>query len=95
MKSCRIIILSLMITSLTKAALALPVQNSYSSTKQQVEPFIDTPICYMRTANGGILDLSSLCEAKPGTTVRIPSRQAMNVYNYTRTNKFDRELYGE
>ncbi len=96
MKSFQSILILLTIMAFSETVLALPeTQNTYSSAIDKKESIVDTPICYMRTANGSVLDLSKLCEAKSENTGRIPVRRTINVYNYTRTNKFDRELYGD
>jgi len=98
-KYLQILLTSLLIlTSFPKAVLTRPVDQKKPSfiTKKQTDVFeIDPPLCYMRTASGGILNLNSLCEPKLRNTAVIPSRSINNAYNPVRINKFDRELYGE
>ncbi len=90
--------LLLILTSFPRAVFALPIDQKKPSfiTKKQIDVFeFDTPLCYMRTASGGFLNLNNLCEPKLRNTAVIPSRSINNVYNPVRINKFDRELYGE
>lgn len=58
----------------------------------------DTPLCYMRNANGEVLDLTNLCndEGQPATLSTLPvARRDNSPYNSERINQFDRELYGD
>jgi len=90
--------LLLILTSFPKAVFALPIDQKKPPfiTKKQIDVFeFDIPLCYMRTASGGILNLNNLCEPKLRNTTVIPLRSINNVYNPVRINKFDRELYGE
>jgi hypothetical protein len=48
----------------------------------------------MQTADGNVLDLTSLCKEQSGSNLSA-SRPSPRPYNTSAINKFDDELYGE
>lgn len=87
--ACLYIVLTAFIA---KASAGIPSQKPESS--EVIKPKIDVPICYMETANGIILDLSSLCKQSPNLRTRS-NQLSPHPYNYSSIKKFDDELYGE
>ena len=56
---------------------------------------VDVPICYMKTVDGRILDLSRFCEKKPGASSIRSVPPSPSPYNNSSIKKFDDELYGK
>lgn len=69
----------------------LPQATQFSKV---IQSKIYVPICYMETANGTILDLSSLCK-KSSNSSMLSNPPSPSPYNYSLMKKFDEELYGE
>lgn len=89
--ACLYIVLT---TFVAKASAGLTVPSQKTESSEVIKSKIDVPICYMQTANGTILDLSSLC--KQSSNLRTRSTQpSPSPYNYSSIKKFDDELYGE
>lgn len=86
--------LSIFSTAFTTKAIA-GVTDPLPQTTQSTEIIkskINVPICYMETANGKILDLSSLC--KQSSSFRTRSNPPFfSPYNSSAIEKFDDELY--
>lgn len=78
---------------LAKPVLSLPVVQP--SQGKEVASEVNVPVCYMQTADGNILDLSSLCDKQKIATIRLRRPAAPRVYNPALIKKFDDELYGE
>ena len=100
-KSLRLITyLSAVLTALiAETALSLPApppQENQSVEAIQEVPQVgaEVPLCYMRTAEGKVLDLTSLCKEQPGSNLSAV-RPAPRPYNASAIKKFDDELYGE
>lgn len=73
------------------AGVTVPLPQTTQST-ETIKSKISVPICYMETANGKILDLSSLC--KQSTNFRNRSNpSSFSPYNSSAIKKFDDELY--
>lgn len=91
--------LSVALTALlAETALSLPPpppENQSVEAIQEVQQFgAEVPICFMRTADGKLLDLTSLCKEQPGSNLSGVS-PAPRPYNASAIKEFDDELYGE
>lgn len=98
-KSLRLIpSLSVALTTLfAETALSLPPppdDQSVEATQEVPQSGAEVPICYMQTAEGKVLDLTSLCKEQPGSNLSGVS-PAPRPYNASAIKKFDDELYGE
>jgi hypothetical protein len=81
-------------TFIAEATFSLPLPQETQSP-EVAKSEIDIPICYMQTADGRSLDLSSLCEEQPGNSSIRSARSSPSPYNATAIKKFDDELYGK
>lgn len=100
LKTIRLVIAFLLFFALTLSL--SPVLSAPSNPKAQapqpekvVSLDADTPLCYMQTANGEVLDLSNLCNNEQQTEFTPVARRDTGPYDSARINQFDRELYGD
>lgn len=70
-----------------------PENQSVEAIQEALQVGAEVPICYMRTADGKVLDLTSLCKEQPGNLSAVSP--APRPYNASAIKKFDDELYGE
>lgn len=83
-----------LIAFIAKASAGLTVPSQKPESLEVIKSKIDVPLCYMETANGTILDLSSLCQQSPNLRTLL-NQPSPHPYNYSLIKKFDDELYGE
>lgn len=100
LKTIRLLIAFLLFAGITLSL--SPVLSSPTKPKAQTPPTevvsqfeADTPLCYMRSANGEILDLSNLCNDEAPSTEIIPVTRNNEPYDSAKISQFDRELYGD
>lgn len=98
-KSLRLIAsLSVALTALiAEAAFSIPPnqENQSVEASQEVKQSgVEVPLCFMQTADGKVLDLTSLCKEQPGANLSASS-PAPSPYNTSAIKKFDDDLYGE
>lgn len=60
-----------------------------------VKPDADVPICYMKTSDGSILNLSSLCKQEHTNSSTRSNQTFFNPYKDSQMKKSDDELYGK
>lgn len=94
-KSLRLIAsLSVALTALIdEAAFSIP-PNKETQSVEVKQSGTDVPLCFMQTADGNVLDLTSLCKEQPGSNLSA-SRPTPRLYNTSAIKKFDDDLYGE
>lgn len=92
---CLIALLSFALTQLI-AASASSLSIPQATQSLEISKFeVDVPVCYMQTANGRIVDLSSFCEKQPVDSGILSAPPSPSPYNAAAIKKFDDELYGE
>lgn len=85
--------------SIAEAAFSVPIPQENQSSgvveSKVAKSEANVPLCYMKTADGRILDLSSFCDKQAGDSGLQAARPAPTPYNNSAIKKFDNELYGE
>lgn len=90
------VLFTLVLTALTaEASLSNTASLQKAQASKVTKPDANIPICYMKTANGNILNLSNLCKQESINSGTRSNRISPRVRSDSRMKKSDDELYGK
>lgn len=82
-------------TFIAEASLSNTLSLQKTQVPKVIKPDANVPICYMKMANGNILNLSNLCKQELIDFNTRSNRISPRARNDSRMKKSDDELYGK